>query len=278
MRGFVYVLSNKAMPGLLKVGFTTRTIIERIDELNSTGVPSSFISEFYFDVSDAPKGEQLLHSALREHHYDKEFFKLPLVKVVEEAKKILNSQNLVLYGLYGPAKDLYLTEDEKRELKIQGELKQKQELVKQEDKIKNDAEIEAQGKIFLELAPKVNKILKEKSILGGGGIVRNVVGFALIFSVVGAFASDKVLPAPFDDGKQMVAKLSGGEKECLKSFYKCTIRLQELNGFERYAKQWSESIKPNDFITGTYESYAGDMAYKKKLSDLISGVFSGLGL
>jgi hypothetical protein len=278
MRGFVYVLSNKAMPGLLKVGFTTRTIIERINELNSTGVPSSFVSEFYFEVSDAPKGEQLLHSALREHHYDKEFFKLPLAKVVEEAKKLLYSQNLVLYGLHGRAKDLYITEDEKRQLQIKGELKQKQELAEQEAKTKSNAEIEVQGQIFLELAPKVNKILKEKSILGGGGIVRNVVGFALIFSVVGAFASDKVLPAPFDDGVQMIAKLSGGEKDCIKSFYKCTKRLQELNGFERYAKQWSESIRPNDFITGTNESYMGDLAYKKKLSDLISGVFSGLSL
>jgi hypothetical protein len=39
MRGYLYILSNNAMPNLFKIGFTTRTITERIRELSSTGVP-----------------------------------------------------------------------------------------------------------------------------------------------------------------------------------------------------------------------------------------------
>jgi hypothetical protein len=31
MRGYVYILSNRAMPGLLKVGYTTRTLSEQLE-------------------------------------------------------------------------------------------------------------------------------------------------------------------------------------------------------------------------------------------------------
>ena len=35
IRGYVYVLSNEHMPGLLKIGFTARDISKRVAELNS---------------------------------------------------------------------------------------------------------------------------------------------------------------------------------------------------------------------------------------------------
>jgi T5orf172 domain len=46
MRGYLYILSNSAMPNLFKIGFTTRTIKERIQELPSTGVPGVFEVDF----------------------------------------------------------------------------------------------------------------------------------------------------------------------------------------------------------------------------------------
>lgn len=41
-KGFVYVLSNPAMPGLVKIGQTTNEITSRMNELNTTSVPSQF--------------------------------------------------------------------------------------------------------------------------------------------------------------------------------------------------------------------------------------------
>jgi hypothetical protein len=39
--GFVYVLANPAFPGLLKIGFTNRSVDDRMKELNSsTSVPA----------------------------------------------------------------------------------------------------------------------------------------------------------------------------------------------------------------------------------------------
>ena len=112
MRGYVYILSNRAMPGLLKVGYTTRSMPERLSELNSTGVPTSFVIEIYIEVDNAPKCESLLHRALGSHHYEKEFFKIPVYKAVEEAKKLLATDILVVYGIHGKAKDVYLTNTE----------------------------------------------------------------------------------------------------------------------------------------------------------------------
>lgn len=41
--GIVYVLTNPAMPGLVKIGMTTRSDIDaRMKELYSTGVPVPF--------------------------------------------------------------------------------------------------------------------------------------------------------------------------------------------------------------------------------------------
>ena len=41
-KGLVYVLSNPAMPGLVKIGQTTNEITSRMNELSNTGVPLHF--------------------------------------------------------------------------------------------------------------------------------------------------------------------------------------------------------------------------------------------
>ena len=42
-KGLVYVLTNSAMPGLVKIGMTTRDSVDtRMKELYSTGVPVPF--------------------------------------------------------------------------------------------------------------------------------------------------------------------------------------------------------------------------------------------
>ena len=50
--GFVYVLSNKAMPGLLKIGHTTRNSGIRKEELYTTGVPIKFEVEISLGLTN----------------------------------------------------------------------------------------------------------------------------------------------------------------------------------------------------------------------------------
>jgi hypothetical protein len=90
VEGYVYVLSNYAMPGLLKIGFTTNQVQDRVQQLNSaTGVPQPFIVDAFFESETPYEDEQRIHSLLapRRENDRREFFRaetmLALVAIVE---------------------------------------------------------------------------------------------------------------------------------------------------------------------------------------------------
>lgn len=60
----VYVLTNPAMPGLVKIGYTlSEDAASRISQLYSTGVPFPFKLEFAAKVTNADEVERALHRA-----------------------------------------------------------------------------------------------------------------------------------------------------------------------------------------------------------------------
>lgn len=80
-RGIVYVLTNSAMPGLVKIGMTTRDSIDAMmKELYSTGVPVPFDCSYACEVkvSDCAKIEKALHTALGSNRINanREFFSI----------------------------------------------------------------------------------------------------------------------------------------------------------------------------------------------------------
>jgi hypothetical protein len=79
MCGYVYFLTNPAMPGLLKVGFTTTSLPQRIGELDTTGVPDGFILAAAFWVTDPQACERAIHERLAEFRTrpKREFFRIP---------------------------------------------------------------------------------------------------------------------------------------------------------------------------------------------------------
>ena len=84
--GRVYVLSNKAMPGLVKIGYTMNTVEGRVKELSSaTGVPSEFFIEYQVECRDAATVEALVHDSLQSTRHDnsREFFAISLLEAVE---------------------------------------------------------------------------------------------------------------------------------------------------------------------------------------------------
>jgi hypothetical protein len=80
IRGYVYVLSNDQMPGLVKVGFTSRDVAQRVAELNSgTAVPSPFVIEAVFACGDPERDEQEVHRQLAATRLQgREFFRCDL--------------------------------------------------------------------------------------------------------------------------------------------------------------------------------------------------------
>lgn len=88
--GIVYLLTNPVMPGLVKIGMTTREDIDaRMKELYSTGVPVPFVCQFACRVkkTDCAKIEKALHTAFSPQRINanREFFRIQ----VEQAKAIL---------------------------------------------------------------------------------------------------------------------------------------------------------------------------------------------
>ncbi len=88
--GIVYLLTNPVMPGLVKIGMTTREDMDtRMKELYSTGVPVPFECQFACRVkkTDCAKIEKALHTAFSPQRINanREFFRIQ----VEQAKAIL---------------------------------------------------------------------------------------------------------------------------------------------------------------------------------------------
>lgn len=75
----VYVLTNSAMPGLVKIGYTAQEDANtRIGQLYTTGVPVPFKLEFACKVKNADEVEKALHVAFAPNRINprREFFQM----------------------------------------------------------------------------------------------------------------------------------------------------------------------------------------------------------
>ena len=74
--GIVYVLTNPAMPGMVKIGKTSRAMDARLNELYSTGVPLPFECAYAARVPDEGKVERAFHQAFGPYRVNpkREFF------------------------------------------------------------------------------------------------------------------------------------------------------------------------------------------------------------
>lgn len=67
---WVYVLVNKSMPGICKIGMTTTSVNQRVKEINSaTGVITPWFSVFKYQCINSRVLEQAVHAHLASHGY-----------------------------------------------------------------------------------------------------------------------------------------------------------------------------------------------------------------
>jgi len=86
-KGYVYVLVNSSMPGLVKVGKTTKRPSERASELSGvTGIPTPFIVAFEQLFEDCDEAEDHIHAELERQGFreaqNREFFRAQTSDVV----------------------------------------------------------------------------------------------------------------------------------------------------------------------------------------------------
>ena len=90
--GYVYVLSNQAMPTLSKIGSTERDVNERIKELDAaTGIPTPFVIEACFLSEDHVSDERRIHDALIlcRINPNREFFQIAPIHAISKIANIL---------------------------------------------------------------------------------------------------------------------------------------------------------------------------------------------
>ena len=95
--GIVYVLTNPAMPDLVKIGMTNKENVDaRLKELFNTSVPVPFECEYACKVTETLKVEKALHIAFHPYriHSQREFFKInpeqaiAILKLLDKSKDI----------------------------------------------------------------------------------------------------------------------------------------------------------------------------------------------
>ena len=84
--GWVYVMSNEAMPHILKIGVTERTPEMRLKEANSsTWAPNTFRIELAKKVRNPKEKEFILHTLLTKYtervSHKREFFRISLADI-----------------------------------------------------------------------------------------------------------------------------------------------------------------------------------------------------
>ena len=98
------------MPGLLKIGKTTRDPFQRAKELQTTGVLEPFRVEFYIFIEENLNDtEQYIHEYLchNRHSEKREFFKVGIVNAMKAITSVCLCCNLIEDHLGFDAPDIY---------------------------------------------------------------------------------------------------------------------------------------------------------------------------
>jgi len=80
--GYIYCLYNPGHPLVYKIGFTRRTVEDRLNELNKvTSLCFNFVPIISKKVTDCVASECRIHKELAPYRLKKEFFQAPLDKI-----------------------------------------------------------------------------------------------------------------------------------------------------------------------------------------------------
>lgn len=87
--GRIYLLKNASMPGLLKIGYTSGTVEDRMSQLMTTGVPTSFECVCQVEVDTPHLVEASIHRALSSYRLEsnREFFRLSESSAIETIQR-----------------------------------------------------------------------------------------------------------------------------------------------------------------------------------------------
>lgn len=101
MIGFIYALSNPAMPGLVKIGYTEGNPVDRAYQLQGSGVPVPFQVDYFWLVPDPAVAEAMVHEDLKEYRYNqnREFFQYSSAQLAARITSIIGNGLLEMWSV-----------------------------------------------------------------------------------------------------------------------------------------------------------------------------------
>ena len=103
-KGYVYILTNPAMPGYVKIGKTTGDPRARASQLQSTGVPIPFEVAHYVFSPDCGELERIAHEEMAGKRVSpsREFFRCEVMDAVRLLDNCHNEQVFLWLSEYKP--------------------------------------------------------------------------------------------------------------------------------------------------------------------------------
>lgn len=103
----IYILTNEAMPGFIKIGFTTKGVEQRIRELDSSGIPLPFECFYAAIVTDGKIVEKKIHDIFGDYRVrsNREFFRV-------NPERVRTAISLVAVEDVTPKVDIDLSQEE----------------------------------------------------------------------------------------------------------------------------------------------------------------------
>lgn len=184
--GWVYVLTNERVPGLVKIGKTSKVPEIRAKEVSKTGVPGQWVVVYKAFVPDYSNVERIVHDKLKAagQHDSKEYF---TCKPFEAIRHIRDSTKI---------KFQESKEDLDRKIRQQKELEEKQKALAAQQEAerqrlaKKKAQQEAEQRLAAEAETREKELVekagnwKGASQTGCGTLILNIlVALILLVSV-----------------------------------------------------------------------------------------------
>ena len=166
MKGWVYIISNKAMPGLVKVGISEKDPELRAQELEGPGVPHPYIVEYEMLVEGPDDVEEQAHHFLSTYREGKGWFHCSAEEAVLGIQRAAAGKPIIetlkkadreKAEKIRPGKEM-AEEKQRRETeeywRKEGRIKKEAELLRQEDQITQ----EYYGKLLEIRGPRLGPI------------------------------------------------------------------------------------------------------------------------
>jgi T5orf172 domain len=95
MRGWVYVITNQAMPDIVKIGYSSKDPSQRTLDLNHTGAPHPYTLEFDALVINPVQIEQKIQKSLHSCREGKEWFRCSVLDAIYTIRKIAGKSLII---------------------------------------------------------------------------------------------------------------------------------------------------------------------------------------